>query len=135
VPRKIPIRDFQRAAEFRSAMRLFLRRSETIAREHDLTPQRYLLLLMVKGAPDGSETATVGDLATRLQLSQSTVTELVARSEGAGLVVRDHAANDARVTIVRLTPEGDRRVVEAMTALGPERRRLSRVLAALERVR
>ena len=135
MPRKIPIRDFQRAAEFRTAMRLFLRRSETVAREHDLTPQRYLLLLMVKGAPDGSESATVGDLATRLQLSQSTVTELVSRSETAGLVVRDHAAGDARVTVVRLTPEGDRRVGEAMAALGPERRRLSRVLASIERGR
>ena len=116
-------------------MRVFLRRSETIAREHDLTPQRYLLLLMVKGSPDGSESATVSDLAERLQLSQSTVTELVARSEAAGLVEREHGSNDARVTVVRLTAEGDRRVGDAMSALGPERRQLTRVLAALERSR
>ena len=116
-------------------MRVFLRRSETIAREFDLTPQRYLLLLMVKGAPDGSETATVNDLAERLQLSQSTVTELVARTESVGLVERTNGATDARVTVVRLTPEGDRRVSDAMSALGPERRQLARVLASLERSR
>lgn len=130
--RKPPLRDYQRAAAFRTAMRLFLRRSETVARAHQLTPQRYLLLLMVKGAPNGSETASVSELAERLQLSQSTVTELVARSEAAGLVVRAPGTSDARVTNVRLTEEGERRVTDAMVALGPERRRLTSVLAELE---
>jgi DNA-binding MarR family transcriptional regulator len=114
-------------------MRVFLRLSETVARDHELTPQRYLLLLMIKGAPDGSETATVSELADRLQLSQSTVTELIARSESAGLVERAGAPGDARITVVRVTDEGERRVTEAMSALGPERRRLTRVLASLER--
>jgi DNA-binding MarR family transcriptional regulator len=131
VSRKPPLREFQRAAEFRSALRTFLRRSETIARDHDLTPQRYLLLLMVKGSPDGSESATVTDLADRMQLSQSTITELVARSEEAGLLERVDSAADGRVTLVRLTSSGDDRVSAAMTTLGPERRRLTRDLAGL----
>src|SRR5256885_16572134 len=75
-----------RAAEFRAALRQFLRRSERIARSSGLTPQRYLLLLMIKGAPNGSEQSTVTQLAERLQLAQSTVTELVRRAEGVGLV-------------------------------------------------
>ena len=47
--------DYQRAAALRAAVRLFLRRGEQVARAAGLTPQRQLLLLMIKGAPDGSE--------------------------------------------------------------------------------
>ena len=39
-------------AEFRAALRGFLRTSERNARAAGLTPQRYLLLLMIKGAAD-----------------------------------------------------------------------------------
>ena len=52
-------------------LRTFLRESEQIARTSGLTPQRNLLLLPIKGAPDGSECATVTDLTERLQLAQS----------------------------------------------------------------
>ena len=131
MPRKPPLREFQRAAEFRAALRLFLRRCETVARANELTPQRYLLLLMVKGAADGSETATVTQLAERLQASQSTVTELVARCEEAGLVTRAPSQVDGRSTRVGLTEEGDRRVTETMTALGAERRQLSRAITSV----
>ena len=80
------LQDVIAVAEFRSALRHFLRRREKIARRSGLTPQRYLLLLMIKGAPDGSEQSTVTELADRLQLAQSTVTELVRRAEEVGLV-------------------------------------------------
>ena len=66
-------------------MRRFLRKSERIARQCGLTPQRYTLLLMIKGSPSGREQSTVTELAERLQLAQSTVTELVRRAEEAGL--------------------------------------------------
>src|SRR6201987_5141837 len=91
------IQDVIAVAEFRSALRHFLRRSERIARASGLTPQRYLLLLMIKGAPDGGEQSTVTELAERLQLAQSTVTELVSRAEEAGLVSREQSHTDARV--------------------------------------
>src|SRR5947199_7287912 len=96
-----------RAAEFRAALRQFLRRAERIARTSGLTPQRYLLLLMIKGAPDGGEQSTVTELAERLQLAQSTVTELVRRAEEAGLVQREPSSVDGRVALLRLTPEGE----------------------------
>src|SRR5207253_1823363 len=99
-----------RGAEFRSALRRFLRRSERVARASGLTPQRYLLLLMIKGAPDGSEKSTVTELAERLQLAQSTVTELVRRAEEVGLVARETSALDGRVAHLRLTEEGERRL-------------------------
>jgi DNA-binding MarR family transcriptional regulator len=111
-------------AEFRSTLRSFLRRTERIARLSGLTPQRYLLLLMIKGAPDGSEQSTVTELSERLQLAQSTVTELVSRAEEAGLVVREQSRADARVAHLRLAPEGERRLEAAFTDLAVERSNL-----------
>ena len=53
------IRDVIAVAEFRSALRHFLRRSEKIARQSGLTPQRYLLLLLVKGSVPGPKNGIV----------------------------------------------------------------------------
>jgi len=67
-----------RVAEFRAALRKFLRNGERVARACGLTPQRYLLLLMIKGAPDGREQSTVTDLAgTRRTLHHVRRPELV----------------------------------------------------------
>jgi DNA-binding MarR family transcriptional regulator len=119
-------------AQFREALRRFLRRSERIARGSGLTPQRYLLLLMIKGAPDGSEQSTVTELADRLQLAQSTVTELVSRAEEVGLVEREQSPSDGRVAYLRLTAEGERRLGQAFTDLSAERRELRDAFAHLD---
>jgi DNA-binding MarR family transcriptional regulator len=119
-------------AEFREALRRFLRQSERAARASGLTPQRYLLLLMVKGARDGSEQSTVTELADRLQLAQSTVTELVSRAEEAGLVVREQSQSDARVAHLRLTPEGEERLERSFVALAEERSQLREALTHLD---
>src|SRR5881397_391177 len=113
-----------RVAEFRAALRRFLRRSERNARAAGLTPQRYLLLLMIKGAADHSEQSTVTELADRLQLAQSTVTELVRRAEETGLVERERSEIDGRVAYLRLTEEGDRRLTKAFTTNEQERQEL-----------
>jgi DNA-binding MarR family transcriptional regulator len=123
--------DYVRVAEFRSSLRRFLRRSEKVARSAGLTPQRYLLLLMIKGAPDGSEQSTVTELAERLQLAQSTVTELVGRAAEAGLLRREPSGLDGRVAHVRLTEEGERRLSDAFTALESERAELRQALSRL----
>jgi DNA-binding MarR family transcriptional regulator len=119
-------------AEFREALRRFLRTSERIARASGLTPQRHLLLLMIKGAPDGSEQSTVTELSERLQLAQSTVTELVSRAEEAGLVAREQSQTDARVAYLRLTDEGERRLEDSFTALSAERDNLRGAFAHLD---
>jgi DNA-binding MarR family transcriptional regulator len=116
--------DYREAADLRTALRRFLRRSEEIARRNGLTPRQYVLLLMIKGAPDGRERATITDLVDRLALTQSTVTELVQRAEEAELVVREPSATDGRVVYLRLTPKGERLVAIAFTELGPEREAL-----------
>jgi DNA-binding MarR family transcriptional regulator len=119
-------------AEFRAALRGFLRTSERNARAAGLTPQRYLLLLMIKGAPDRSERSTVTELAERLQLAQSTVTELVSRAEEIGLVERERSSEDGRVAILRLTPEGDRRLAQVFTSNERERQGLTRAFEQLQ---
>jgi DNA-binding MarR family transcriptional regulator len=126
-----PTDEFIRVAEFRSALRKFLGQSERVARTSGLTPQRYLLLLMIKGAPTGNERSTVTELAERLQLAQSTVTELVARAADAGLVAREPSSDDGRVALLRLTDEGERRLTKAFTSLASERQQLLASLVTL----
>src|SRR5881398_2346966 len=121
-----------RAAEFRAALRRFLRRSERIARSSGLTPQRYMLLMMIKGAPDGSEQSTVTELSERMQLAQSTVTELVRRAESAGPIEREQSQRDARVAHLRLTHEGERRLMISFTQLETERAQLREAFANLD---
>ena len=121
-----------RVAEFRAALRRFLRITERNARTARLTPQRYLLLLMIKGAADHSERSTVTELAERLQLAQSTVTELVRRAEEIGLVERERSAVDGRIAHLRLTPKGERRLAEAFTSNDSERRALLEAFESLQ---
>lgn len=118
----------QVAAAFRASLRRFERTSERIALECGLTPRRYLLLLMVKGTLDGSERATVGDLAERLQLARHTVTGLIGRAASAGLVCREGSASDGRLSYVRLTAEGERRLAGAFNDYETERRALMAAL-------
>ena len=123
--------EVRRAAAFRVALREFTRESEHAARKARLTPQRYLLLLLVKGAEDGTERATISELCRRLHLAQSTVTELVNRAVEAGLVRRQTSQNDGRVVYVELTDEGDRRFAEAFASLAGERRELRKFVTKL----
>jgi DNA-binding MarR family transcriptional regulator len=127
--RQPSVEDVVGVAEFRAALRQFLRHSERTARSSGLTPQRHLLLLMIKGAADGSEQSTVTELARRLQLAQSTVTELVRRAEEAGLIAREQSASDARVAHLRLTAEGEARLARAFTGLAAEREKLREAFA------
>jgi len=112
---QLPLERVIQISEFRTGLRVFLRQSERVADRWGLTPQRYLLLLSIKGAPDGSERISFGHLAERLQLSRNTVTELVARAEEANLVRREPSDRDQRVTYLRLTEEGERRLVGALS--------------------
>lgn len=123
-----PLEEIVATASFRAALRRFLRRTERCARDNGLTPRQYLLLLLVKGAPDGSEKATISDLVERLALTQSTVTELVQRAEEAGLITRETSVDDGRINLLRVTPEGGERLLATYDALGAERQQLLELL-------
>ena len=118
--------DIREAAELRASLRKFLRASERVAREEGLTPSRYLLLLMIQSADQGRSTVT--ELADRMQLTQSTVTELVTRAESAGLVTRSQSEEDARVFWLELTGEGQSRLARTVARNGAERNRLIELL-------
>ena len=121
---------YAKAAEFRSALRRFLRTSEDAARDAGITPQQHLLLLQIAGCPDG--TATVSGLVEKLALTQSAVTELVQRAEQAGLVNRTGSQEDGRVAHLSLTVEGETRLGRVHGALGRERAELRRVIDRLD---
>jgi DNA-binding MarR family transcriptional regulator len=114
--------EYAEAAQLRAALRRFLRESEGITRRHGLSPRHYELLLMIK-ASAGSR-STVSELVELLQLTQSTVTELVQRAEDGGLLDRRPSPDDGRIVHLTLTSDGERRLAGALADLGPERHRL-----------
>jgi DNA-binding MarR family transcriptional regulator len=122
-------REYDAAASLREAMRQFARRTELVTREQGLTPRSYLLLLMLKTGRSGPGRAGLGELEERLQLGKSTVTELVLRSEDAGLVRRELDRTRRRSISVSLTPAGEERLAAVLVALGNERERLLELLA------
>jgi len=128
IARRVSNLDYKEAAELRTALRRFLRRSEEISRRHGLTPRQYLLLLMIKASEEAPEPATISQLVERLALTQSTVTELVQRAEEAGLVTRRPSPDDGRVAHLSLTPVGATRFQGAFEELGPERARLAQAI-------
>jgi len=121
---------YAKAAEFRAALRRFLRTSEDAARAAGMTPQQHLLLLQIAGSPDG--TATVSGLVEKLALTQSAVTELVQRAEQAGLVRRSASVVDGRVAHLSLTKDGETRLAKVHGVLGRERADLRRVIDRLD---
>jgi DNA-binding MarR family transcriptional regulator len=121
---------YRPAAEFRTALRHFLRKSEHAARNAGVTPRQYVLLLQIAAAPDGK--TTVSELVDKLALTQSAVTELVQRAEQVGLVSRAGSPIDGRVVHLSLTADGARRLAEVHNSLGPERAELRRVMDALD---
>ena len=125
------VADVQRVAALRVALRAFERGTERAARAAGLTPQWYVLLLLVKGSEGGDERTTVGELARRLHLAQSSVTELVNRVEQAGYVRRTPSTRDARVAHIALTEEGEQRFLASFRALADERRALRDAIKGL----
>jgi DNA-binding MarR family transcriptional regulator len=129
----MPLERVMQIAEFRAGLRQFLRESEDVSRRWGLTPQRYLLLLQIKGAPDGTERLSFTALAERLKVSPNTVTELVTRAEQVGLVQRERSGGDQRVVFVRLTEEGERRLHGVLEESDEARRELIRSFDELQK--
>jgi DNA-binding MarR family transcriptional regulator len=65
-------------------------------------------------------------------MQQTAVTELVKRAEEAGLIDRRVAPDDRRAWLLRLTPEGERRLVRAFIAMRGDRGTLATALAELD---
>jgi len=59
------------------------------------------------------------------------MTQLVRRAQDLGLVRREVSDRDARIRYLQLTPEGERRLNAALTALSGERASLIGLLSKL----
>jgi DNA-binding MarR family transcriptional regulator len=107
MPTEMTTAEYQALAELRYRIRLFLREGDAAALGAGLEPQQYLLLLAIRGLPEGKE-ATIRTLAERLALRHHSVVELIDRLETHGYVQRSRNRRDRRRVLVSLLPRGER---------------------------
>ena len=107
VAKEVTTAEYQALAEMRYRIRKFVREGDTVARATGLEPQQYLLLLALRGLPDGVE-ATIRTLADRLALKHHSAVELIDRMEVRGYVRRSRSRDDRRRVLVSLLPRGEK---------------------------
>lgn len=98
--------EIETLAQFRYALRQFLRFSERAAREAGISPQQHQLLLTIKGMRNRNW-ANVAEIAERLQVSHHAAVALVTRAQNLRLVKRVQGKEDRRTVQVSLTPKGE----------------------------
>ena len=103
-----PIREL---AQFRYALRKFLRFSELAARRCGVTPQQHQLMLGIHGFTRRGA-ATISELAEFLQEKHHSVVGLVERAVQSGLVERTQDETDRRVVNVSLTASGRKKLLQ-----------------------
>lgn len=99
--------EYRALAELRYRIRHFLREGDAQARATGLEPQQYLLLLTIRGLPEGVD-ATIRALADRLALKHHSAVELIDRLEAHGYVRRSRSRDDRRRVLVSLLPRGEK---------------------------
>ena len=87
--------------------------SRRLAKTSGLTAPQILLLQAIRKLED----STSGRLATEVNLSQATVTNILDRLEKRGLVIRERSTVDKRKVHVRLTEHGNEVMIDAPTPL------------------
>lgn len=105
-PHVLTTEDYSDHAEFRYAIRRFVRFSEQQARTLGLTPQQHLLLLSVRGHP-AYPAISITDIAERLQIRHHSASLLVERSVKNGWLNREKDPTDRRRVMVSLTSKGE----------------------------
>lgn len=107
MPKELSVAEYRALAELRYRIRRFVREGDAVASAAGLEPQQYLLLLMIRGIPEG-QGATVSTLADRLALKHHSVVELIDRLEAHGYVRRNRSREDRRSVLVSLLPRGEK---------------------------
>jgi DNA-binding MarR family transcriptional regulator len=107
MPIKIATADYRALAALRHRIRLFLCEGDAAARRAGIEPQQYLLLLALRGLPEGME-ATVQTLSERLMLKHNSTVELIDRLEKRGYVRRSRSRDDHRAVLMSLLPRGEK---------------------------
>ncbi len=104
---EITTAEYRALAELRYLIRKFVGEGDAAARAAGLKPQQYLLLLVLRGLPEGEE-ATIRALADRLALKHHSAVELIDRLETHGYVRRSRNRDDRRRVLVTLLPRGEK---------------------------
>ena len=107
VAKEITSAEYAALAELRYLIRKFVGEGDATARAAGLEPQQYLLLLAIRGLPEGEE-ATIRALADRLALKHHSAVELIDRLELHGYVRRTRSRDDRRRVLVSLLPRGEK---------------------------
>ena len=105
--KEITTAEYRALAELRYRIRKFVREGDAASSAAGLEPQQYLLLLAIRGLPEGEE-ATIGALADRLALKHHSAVELIDRLEARGYVHRSRSRDDRRRVLVTLLPRGEK---------------------------
>jgi len=111
MPKEITTAEYRALAELRYRIRRFVQEGDAVARGAGLEPQQYLLLLAIRGIPEG-EAPTIRILAERLALKHQSTVELVDRLEAHGYVRRARSRDDRRRVLVSLLPRGEQLLEE-----------------------
>lgn len=132
---KITKAHYETLAEFRYALRRFLRFSEDAAQAAGLTPQQHQAMLAIKGFP-GRDRITIGELAERLQVKHHSAVGLADRLVVEKYVQRLTDEQDHRQVHLKLTARGET-VLEKLSATHHEelRRMGPRINQLLESLR
>jgi DNA-binding MarR family transcriptional regulator len=101
VAKEITTAEYRALAELRYRIRKFVRDGDIVARSAGLEAQQYLLLLAIRGMPEGEE-PTIRSLAERLALKHQSTVELIDRLESHGYVRRARSRDDRRRVLVSL---------------------------------
>jgi DNA-binding MarR family transcriptional regulator len=109
--KEITTAEYRALAELRYRIRMFVREGDAVARSAGLEPQQYLLLLAIRGMPEGEE-PTIRSLAERLALKHQSTVELIDRLESHGYVRRARSRDDRRRVLVSLLPRGEQLLEE-----------------------
>ena len=87
--------------------------SRRLVQSHGLTgPQALILKEVGRGEPP-----TASELANKVSLSQATITDIVKRLEGRGLLLRERSQNDKRRVTIQLTEAGQNLIAQSLPLL------------------
>jgi DNA-binding MarR family transcriptional regulator len=103
--RRVSKAEYRDLAELRYRIRHFLQEGDAAARRSNLEPQQYLMLLAIRGLPEG-QPATLRALAERMAVKHHSAVELTDRLEAHGLVQRIRSETDRREVNVVLRSKG-----------------------------
>ncbi len=110
--------EYESLAEFRYALRHYLRFSKSAVESAGITLQQHQALFFIIGFP-GRERVTIGELAERLQVRHHSAVGLVDRLEEQGLIERLHNEEDRRQVYIGLTTKG-MKVLESLAGMHRE---------------